>query len=211
MRALTYHGAEDVRVETVADPIIQEPDDIILRVTATAICGSDLHLYRGKIPKTEHGDIFGHEFMGIVEEIGPAVTAVKKGDRVIVPFVIACGECFFCQLDLTAACETTNTGRGAIINKKQIPPGAALFGYSHLYGGVPGGQAEYVRVPKANKGPFKVPGSLSDEKVLFFDRYLSYGLASRDQCPSETWLNRCNLWCWSSRAIKCCLCQDAWG
>ncbi|MFL9556886.1 zinc-dependent alcohol dehydrogenase [Acinetobacter baumannii] len=167
MRALTYHGAEDVRVETVADPIIQEPDDIILRVTATAICGSDLHLYRGKIPKTEHGDIFGHEFMGIVEEVGPAVTAVKKGDRVIVPFVIACGECFFCQLDLTAACETTNTGRGAIINKKQIPPGAALFGYSHLYGGVPGGQAEYVRVPKANKGPFKVPGSLSDEKVLF--------------------------------------------
>lgn len=89
MRALTYHGAEDVRVETVADPIIQEPDDIILRVTATAICGSDLHLYRGKIPKTEHGDIFGHEFMGIVEEVGPAVTAVKKGDRVIVPFVIA--------------------------------------------------------------------------------------------------------------------------
>ncbi|MEJ8510435.1 alcohol dehydrogenase catalytic domain-containing protein, partial [Acinetobacter baumannii] len=155
MRALTYHGAEDVRVETVADPIIQEPDDIILRVTATAICGSDLHLYRGKIPKTEHGDIFGHEFMGIVEEVGPAVTAVKKGDRVIVPFVIACGDCFFCQLDLTAACETTNTGRGAIINKKQIPPGAALFGYSHLYGGVP------------NKGPFKVPGSLSDEKVLF--------------------------------------------
>lgn len=122
-------------VETVADPIIQEPDDIILRVTATAICGSDLHLYRGKIPKTEHGDIFGHEFMGIVEEVGPAVTAVKKGDRVIVPFVIACGDCFFCQLDLTAACETTNTGRGAIINKKQIPPGAALFGYSHLYGG----------------------------------------------------------------------------
>lgn len=120
MRALTYHGAEDVRVETVADPIIQEPDDIILRVTATAICGSDLHLYRGKIPKTEHGDIFGHEFMGIVEEVGPAVTQVKKGDRVIVPFVIACGECFFCQLDLTAACETTNTGRGAIINKNRF-------------------------------------------------------------------------------------------
>lgn len=167
MRALTYHGAMDVRVESVPDPIIQEPDDVILRVTATAICGSDLHLYRGKIPATEQGDIFGHEFMGIVEEVGPDVTAVKKGDRVVIPFVIACGHCFFCEHDLTAACEKTNTGRGAILNKKQIPPGAALFGYSHLYGGIPGGQAEYVRVPKGNVGPFKVPGSLEDEKVLF--------------------------------------------
>lgn len=167
MKALTYHSAHDVRVETVADPIIQDADDIILKVTATAICGSDLHLYHGKIPQTEAGDIFGHEFMGIVEEVGADVTAVKKGDRVIIPFVIACGDCFFCQLDLTAACETTNTGRGAIINKKQIPPGAALFGYSHLYGGIPGGQSEYVRVPKGNIGPFKITGSLSDDKVLF--------------------------------------------
>ena len=167
MRALTYHGARDVRVETVSDPIIQEPDDVILQVTATAICGSDLHLYRGKIPQTQQGDIFGHEFMGIVVEVGPEVTQVKKGDRVIIPFVIACGNCFFCEHDLTAACENTNSGRGAILNKKQIPPGAALFGYSHLYGGVPGGQAEYVRVPKGNVGPFKVPTSLSDDKVLF--------------------------------------------
>lgn len=167
MRALTYHGARDVRVESVADPIIQEPDDVILQVTATAICGSDLHLYRGKIPQTEQGDIFGHEFMGIVVDVGPEVTEVKKGDRVVIPFVIACGHCFFCENELTAACETTNSGRGAIVNKKQIPPGAALFGYSHLYGGVPGGQAEYVRVPKGNVGPFKVPGSLSDDKVLF--------------------------------------------
>lgn len=167
MRALTYHSTRDVRVETVADPILQAPDDVILKVTATAICGSDLHLYRGKIPATQAGDIFGHEFMGIVEEVGPEVTQIKKGDRVIIPFVIACGDCFFCQHDLTAACEKTNTGRGAIINKKQIPPGAALFGYSHLYGGIAGGQAEYVRVPKGNVGPFKVPGSLPDEKVLF--------------------------------------------
>lgn len=167
MRALTYHGARDVRVETVSDPIIQEPDDVILQVTATAICGSDLHLYRGKIPQTKQGDIFGHEFMGIVVEVGSEVTQVKKGDRVIIPFVIACGNCFFCEHDLTAACENTNSGRGAILNKKQIPPGAALFGYSHLYGGVPGGQAEYVRVPKGNVGPFKVPSSLSDDKVLF--------------------------------------------
>ncbi|WP_122310584.1 zinc-dependent alcohol dehydrogenase [Pseudomonas amygdali] len=172
MRALTYHGANSVKVDTVPDPEIQEADDIILKVTATAICGSDLHLYRGKIPTVEHGDIFGHEFMGIAEETGPAVTAVQKGDRVVIPFVIACGSCFFCNIDLFAACETTNTGRGAIINKKSIPPGAALFGFSHLYGGIPGGQAEYVRVPKANVGPFKVPGTLADEKVLFLSDIL---------------------------------------
>ncbi|MDR9750034.1 zinc-dependent alcohol dehydrogenase [Pseudomonas sp. SZMC_28357] len=172
MRATTYHGANDVRVDTVPDPIIEADDDIILRVTATAICGSDLHLYRGKIPTVEHGDIFGHEFMGIVEETGRGVTAVQRGDRVVIPFVIACGDCFFCQMDLFAACETTNTGRGAIINKKSIPPGAALFGFSHMYGGIPGGQAELVRVPKANTGPFKVPGTLADEKVLFLSDIL---------------------------------------
>lgn len=175
MRALTYHGSKDVRVDNVPDPTIQEPDDIILKVTATAICGSDLHLYRGKIPQVKDGDIFGHEFMGIVEETGSAVTAVNKGDRVVIPFVIACGSCFFCSLNLHAACETTNTGRGAILNKKQIPPGAALFGYSHLYGGVPGGQAEYVRVPKANTGPFKIPDGLDDEKVLFLSDILPTG------------------------------------
>ena len=172
MRALTYHGAHDVRVDTVPDPVIEEADDIILKVTATAICGSDLHLYRGKIPATESGDIFGHEFMGIVEDVGSQVTAVQPGDRVVIPFVIACGSCFFCQLDQFAACETTNTGRGAILNKKSIPPGAALFGFSHLYGGIPGGQAEYVRVPKGNTGPFKVPGALADEKVLFLSDIL---------------------------------------
>ncbi|MEE4740888.1 zinc-dependent alcohol dehydrogenase [Pseudomonas alliivorans] len=172
MRALTYHGAHNVKVDTVPDPEIQQADDIILRVTATAICGSDLHLYRGKIPTVEHGDIFGHEFMGIVEETGSAVTSVQRGDRVVIPFVIACGSCFFCNQDLFAACETTNTGRGAILNKKSIPPGAALFGFSHLYGGIPGGQAEYVRVPKANVGPLKVPGTLADDKVLFLSDIL---------------------------------------
>ena len=172
MRALTYHGAKDVRVDNVPDPKLQAKDDIILKVTATAICGSDLHLYRGKIPATEEGDIFGHEFMGVVEEVGADVTAVKKGDRVVIPFVIACGSCFFCQNDLMAACETTNEGPGAAMNKKLIPPPSAVFGFSHLYGGVPGGQAEYVRVPKANFGPFKVPGSLPDEKVLFLSDIL---------------------------------------
>jgi len=172
MRALTYHGAKDVRVDNVPDPKLQEKDDVILRVTATAICGSDLHLYRGKMPATEEGDIFGHEFMGVVEEVGSEVTAVKKGDRVVIPFVIACGNCFFCQHDLMSACETTNTGPGAALNKKIIPPPAALFGFSHLYGGIPGGQAEFVRVPKGNFNPFKVPGSLSDEKVLFLSDIL---------------------------------------
>ncbi|MDH0897583.1 MULTISPECIES: glutathione-dependent formaldehyde dehydrogenase [unclassified Pseudomonas] len=175
MRALTYHGSHDVRVETVADPVMLADDDIILRVTATAICGSDLHLYRGKIPQVKDGDIFGHEFMGEVVDAGPAVTRVSKGDRVVVPFVIACGTCFFCAMDLHAACETTNPGRGAILNKKQIPSGAALFGYSHLYGGLPGGQAEYVRVPKANVGPMKVPGTLQDEQVLFLSDILPTG------------------------------------
>lgn len=175
MRALTYHGSNDVRVDNVPDPILQEPDDIILKVTATAICGSDLHLYRGKIPQTKEGDIFGHEFMGVVEEVGNAVTSVNPGDRVVIPFVIACGSCFFCAMNLQAACETTNSGRGAILNKKQIPSGAALFGFSHLYGGIPGGQAEYVRVPKANVGPFKIPNGLDDEKVLFLSDILPTG------------------------------------
>lgn len=172
MKALTYHGPHRVKVETVPDPVLEQPDDIILRVTATAICGSDLHLYRGKIPGTDHGDIFGHEFMGEVVEAGSAVTQVAIGDRVVVPFVIACGDCFFCQLQQYAACETTNPGRGAILNKKSITSPAALFGYSKLYGGVPGGQAEYVRVPKANSGPFKVPFTLPDDKVLFLSDIL---------------------------------------
>lgn len=176
MKALTYQGSRDVRVETVPDPTLIESDDIVLRVTATAICGSDLHLFHGKIPETRHGDIFGHEFMGIVEEAGPAVTEVKVGDRVVIPFVIACGKCFFCENDLFAACETTNPDQGASLRKRaKMTPPAALFGYSHLYGGVPGGQAEFVRVPKANVGPFAVPGSLADEKVLFMSDILPTG------------------------------------
>lgn len=176
MKALTYHGAKDVRVQTVPDPVIAQPDDILLRITATAICGSDLHIYRGKIPKVEHGDILGHEFMGIVEETGPGVEKLRKGDRVVVPFTISCGECFFCTRKLFAACETTNPHRGAIVNKKATRPGAALFGYSHLYGGVPGGQAEFVRVPKANVGPIVIPDSaLRDEQVLFLSDILPTG------------------------------------
>jgi threonine dehydrogenase-like Zn-dependent dehydrogenase len=175
MHALTYHGSYDVRVDTVPDPILQEPDDVVLKITATAICGSDLHLYRGKMPELKDGDILGHEFMGVVVDAGSEVTVLQKGDRVVVPFVIACGECFFCEKQLFSACETTNPDRGAIMNKKNVRSGAALFGYTHLYGGVPGGQAEYVRVPKANVGPIKVPQTLADEQVLFLSDILPTG------------------------------------
>lgn len=175
MRALTYQGSKDVRVVTVPDPVLLHPHDIILRITATAICGSDLHLYRGKVPGMKEGDILGHEFMGVVEETGSEVTRVQRGDRVVVPFVIACGACFFCERALFAACETTNDGRGAIMNKKSLRPGAALFGFTHLYGGVPGGQAEYARVPMANTGPLKIPDALSDEQVLFLSDILPTG------------------------------------
>jgi threonine dehydrogenase-like Zn-dependent dehydrogenase len=176
MKALTYHGSKDVRVETVADPVLVADDDVIVRVTATAICGSDLHIYRGKIPMVNDGDILGHEFMGIVQDAGKAVTKVRRGDRVVVPFTISCGACYFCERSLFAACETTNPGRGAIVNKKDTRPGAGMFGYSHLYGGYPGGQAELVRVPKANVGPLVIPdSSLADEQVLFLSDILPTG------------------------------------
>lgn len=189
MRALTWQGSKDVRVETVPDPILVEQDDIILRVTATAICGSDLHLYRGKVPGMKDGDILGHEFMGVVEDLGPAVSNLARGDRVVVPFTISCGHCFFCEQTLYAACETTNPGRGAIVNKKSIPPGAGMFGYTHLYGGYPGGQAEYVRVPKADVGPLKLPQGISDARALFLSDILPTGyqaVLNADVKPGST-------------------------
>ncbi|MCC2655675.1 MAG: Alcohol dehydrogenase GroES domain protein [Panacagrimonas sp.] len=175
MKALVYHGTRDVRVEQAPDPVMTQPDDIILRVTATAICGSDLHLYRGKVPGLKSGDVLGHEFMGIVEDIGPGVTKLARGDRVVVPFTISCGQCFYCEQSLYASCEKSNPGRGAIVNKKSATPGAGLFGYTHLYGGYAGGQAEYVRVPYANVGPLKLPQGLDDEQVLFLSDILPTG------------------------------------
>jgi threonine dehydrogenase-like Zn-dependent dehydrogenase len=175
MKALTYQSSKNVSVQTVPDPVLEQDDDVVLRVTATAICGSDLHIFRGKIPDMESGDILGHEFMGIVEDAGRGVTRLKKGDRVVVPFTISCGQCFFCNKALFAACESTNPGRGAILNKKNVRSGAGLFGYSHLYGGYPGGQAEYVRVPKANVGPLVIPPGLADEQVLFLSDILPTG------------------------------------
>ena len=146
MRALTWQGTRRVAVEDVPDPAIIEPTDAIIRVTSTAICGSDLHLYDVLGPFLDRGDVLGHEPMGVVEEVGADVVTLRPGDRVVVPFVIACGDCFFCAQQQYAACETTNPDHGSLLmQRKQITPPAALFGYSHLYGGVPGGQAELVR------------------------------------------------------------------
>lgn len=175
MQALTYHGSRDVRVEQVADPTLLADTDILLRITATAICGSDLHLYRGKVPGMKDGDILGHEFMGIVEETGKQIKHVAIGDRVVIPFTISCGECYFCEKDLFAGCEETSPGPGALANGKSIRPGAGMFGYTHLYGGYPGGQAEFVRVPHGNVGALKIPDALSDEQVLFLSDILPTG------------------------------------
>jgi S-(hydroxymethyl)glutathione dehydrogenase/alcohol dehydrogenase len=157
MKALVYEGIKNVKVKDVKDPVIQNEDDIIVKVTSTAICGSDLHLIHGMIPNMPHGFTLGHETMGIVEETGKAVHKVKKGDRVIVPFPIACGHCWYCEHDLWSQCDNSNPNGEC----------GAIFGYSHTYGGYDGGQAEYLRVPYANVGPTLIPEELSDEQVLF--------------------------------------------
>jgi threonine dehydrogenase-like Zn-dependent dehydrogenase len=166
MKALRIHGAKDVRVDNVDDPEIKESRDIILRVTSTAICGSDLHIYNGSIPQPKPMTL-GHEFMGIVEEVGKGVKNLKRGDRVVVPFPVACGHCLFCNHDLPGHCENSNPDHygpeGGLMTEK----GGALFGYTDLYGGYDGGQAEFVRVPYADFGPRKVPDNLTDEQVLF--------------------------------------------
>ncbi len=166
MKAVVWHGRYDVRVDEVPDPRIEEPRDAIVKVSSTAICGSDLHLYDGYIPEMHSGDILGHEFMGEVVEIGPGNKKLKVGDRVVVPFNICCGECWFCRNGLWSCCERSN--RTADKAKKMFGHvTAGLFGYSHLTGGYPGGQAQYVRVPYADVCPTVVPNGLSDEQVLF--------------------------------------------
>ena len=159
MKALTWHGKRDVRVEDVPDPRIEQPTDAIIRVTSTAICGSDLHLYEVLGPFLNPGDVLGHEPMGVVEEVGPDVTHIKPGDRVVIPFNISCGSCWMCSRGLYAQCETTQN--------RETGKGASLFGYTELYGSVPGGQAEYLRVPHAHFGPIKVPDGTPDERFLF--------------------------------------------
>ena len=164
MKAVTWHGKRDVRVDSVPDPTIQHPTDAIVRITSTGICGSDLHLYEVLGPFMGEGDILGHEPMGIVEEVGAEVTHIAKGDRVVIPFNISCGSCFMCDHGLQSQCETTqNRDQGM---------GASLFGYTKLYGQVPGGQAEFLRVPQAQYGPIKVPEGPSDDRFLYLSDVL---------------------------------------
>jgi len=164
MKAVTFHGKRDVQVDEVPDPRIQDPTDAIVRITSTAICGSDLHLYEVLGMFIDEGDILGHEPMGIVEEVGSAVTHIKAGDRVVIPFNISCGSCWMCERQYFAQCETTQN--------RETEKGASLFGYTKLYGQVPGGQAEYLRVPQAHFGPIKVPEAGPDERYLFLSDVL---------------------------------------
>src|SRR3954463_3931550 len=181
MKAVCWHDKLDVRVERVPDPVILNPRDAIVRVRATAICGSDLHLYGGFVPGMVKGDILGHEFMGEVVEVGSAVKNLKAGDRVVVPFPIACGNCFFCQRELYSLCENSNPNAWMAEKLWGYSP-CGIFGYSHLLGGYAGGQAEYARVPFADIGPIKVPDSLSDEQVLFLSDILPTGFMAAENC-----------------------------
>ncbi len=166
MRAVCWHGHGDVRVDNVPDPTIQHPRDAIIKITACAICGSDLHLYDGYQPTMEAGDILGHENMGVVIEVGSEVTNLQVGDRVVVPFTISCGACWFCQKGMFSACERTNPNADLAIKAMGHSP-AGLFGFSHMLGGYSGGQAEYLRVPMADIGPIKIPDRVTDEQALF--------------------------------------------
>ena len=162
MRALCWHGKEDIRCDRVPDPGIEHPRDAIVKVTSTAICGSDLHLYDGFMPGMQSGDIMGHEFMGEVVEVGSENKKLKVGDRVVVPFTIICGECDQCKRGYFSVCERTNRNK-ELADKVFGHTTAGLFGYTHLTGGYPGGQAEYVRVPYADVGPVKIPNGIDDE------------------------------------------------
>ena len=184
MKAVCWHSAQDVRVETVPDPKILNPRDAIIKVTSTAICGSDLHLYEGNIPTMESGDILGHEFMGEVVEVGTEINNLKKGDRVVVPFTIACGGCFFCNKDLWSLCDNSNPNAWMAEKFYGHSP-SGIYGYSHLLGGYAGGQAEYVRIPYADVGPIKVPDDLEDDKVLFLTDIFPTGYMAAENADIE--------------------------
>lgn len=180
MLALTYRGPNRVRVEKKREPKLEHPNDILLRVTRTAICGSDLHLLHGFVPDTRVGCVFGHEFAGVVEEVGPSVATLQRGDRVVVPFNIACGTCFFCMRGLTGNCESSNPNSSVA---------SGVFGYSHTTGGFDGGQAEFVRVPFADVGPMKIPDDMTEEHVLFLSDILPTGYQAAEMGeikPGET-------------------------
>src|SRR2546421_7177614 len=188
MKALCWYGTNEVRIARVPDPKILNPRDAIVKVTLTAICGSDLHLLDGFIPTLKRGDILGHEFMGEIVAVGPDITKFKIGDRVVVPFTIACGRCFFCERELWSACDNSNPNAW-MLDEAYGYSGSGLFGYSHMMGGYAGGQAEYVRVPFADVGPMKVPDGLSDEQVLFLSDIFPTGYMAAENCnitPGDT-------------------------
>ncbi|HZR82760.1 MAG TPA: zinc-dependent alcohol dehydrogenase [Candidatus Binatia bacterium] len=188
MKATCWYGKQDVRVEDVPDPEIARPHDAIVRITTTAICGSDLHLYNAFVPTMETGDILGHEFMGEVVEVGSAVQKLEVGDRVVVPFPIACGQCFFCREEMYSLCENTNPNAWMAEKLWGHSP-AGIFGYSHMLGGYAGGQAEYARVPFADVGPIKISNGLSDEQVLFLSDIFPTGYMAAEACdigPDDT-------------------------
>jgi threonine dehydrogenase-like Zn-dependent dehydrogenase len=184
MKALCWNGIHDVRVEHVPEPRILNPRDAIVRVTLTAICGSDLHLYDGGIPTMEQGDILGHEFMGEVVEVGAEVKNLRRGDRVVVPFPIACGACFFCKRELYSLCDNPNSNHRMAAELWGYSP-AGIYGYAHLLGGYAGGQAEYVRVPFADVGPITAPESLTDEQVLFLSDIFPAGYMAAANCDIQ--------------------------
>lgn len=188
MRANCWIGKEKLRVENVPDPKILNDRDVIVKITSSAICGSDLHLYDGFIPTMESGDVLGHEFMGEIVEAGPGVTNLRKGDRVVVPFPIACGSCFCCQKGLFSVCENSNPNAWMAEKLWGHSP-AGIFGYSHLLGGFAGGQAEYARVPFADVGPIKIPEELTDDQVLFLSDIFPTGYMGAEMCniqPGDT-------------------------
>ena len=184
MKALTWHGRSDIRCESVPDPRIEHERDAIIRVTSCAICGSDLHIYNGVMPKMERGDVLGHETMGEVVEVGKENKKLKVGDRVVVPFTISCGECFFCKRGYFSACERSNPDKETAEKLWGHSP-AGLFGYTHILGGYRGGQAEYLRVPFSDVGPIKVPDSLTDEQVLFLSDIFPTGYMAADFCDIQ--------------------------
>jgi threonine dehydrogenase-like Zn-dependent dehydrogenase len=184
MRALCYHGKEDVRVDNVPDPIVRDTRDAIVKITSTAICGSDLHLYDGYMKTMEKGDVLGHEPMGIVVEVGKGVKRLKKGDRVVVPFTISCGTCFFCEKGMFSLCDESNPNREMAAKMMGQSP-AGLFGYSHMLGGFAGGQAEYLRVPYADVGPLKIESDLPDEQVLFLSDIFPTGYTAAENAGIE--------------------------
>lgn len=184
MKALCWHGTGDVRIDNVADPKIQDPRDIIIKVTTSGICGSDLHILDGFIPTMESGDVLGHEPMGEVVEVGSKITNLKIGDRVVVPFTISCGSCFFCKKKLYSCCDTSNPN-AKIAEKMMGHSPAGLFGYSHMLGGFPGGQAEYLRVPFADVGPIKIESGLDDDLVVFLSDIFPTGYMAAENCDIE--------------------------